>query len=48
MSARTASNTLAVIGCGAFLAAVYLGAFSLLVAATAVVAVACIVDHIRK
>lgn len=48
MSARQLSNALAVAGCGAFLAAVYLGAFSLLVAATAAVAVACIVDHIRK
>ena len=48
MSARQLSNALATIGCAAFLAAVYLGAFSLLVAATAVVALACIIDHIRN
>lgn len=48
MTLRQLSNALAVAGCGAFLAAVYLGAFSLLVAATAVVALACIIDHIRK
>ncbi len=48
MSARQLSNALAIAGCAAFLAAVYLGAFSLLVASTAVVALACIIDHIRK
>jgi hypothetical protein len=48
MSARQLSNALATIGCAAFLAAVYLGALSLLIAATAVVAVACVIDHIRK
>jgi hypothetical protein len=48
MSARQLSNALAVAGCGAFLAAVYLGALSLLIAATAVVALACVIDHIRK
>lgn len=48
MSARHFSNALALTGCGAFLAAVYLGALSLLIAATAVVALACVIDHIRK
>ncbi len=48
MSARQLSNALAIAGCGAFLAAVYLGALSLLIAATAVVTVACVIDHIRK
>jgi hypothetical protein len=48
MSARHFSNALAMIGCAAFLAAVYLGALSLLIAATAVVALACVIDHIRN
>jgi hypothetical protein len=48
MSARQLSNALATNGCAAFLAAVYLGAFSLLVASTAVVALACVIDHIRN
>jgi hypothetical protein len=48
MTLRQVSNALATIGCAAFLAAVYLGALSLLIAATAVVALACVIDHIRK
>ena len=48
MSARQLSNAHAKIGCAAFLAAVYLGALSLQIAATAVVALACVIDHIRK
>jgi len=48
VSARHFSNALASIGCGAFLVAVYLGALSLLIASTAVAALACIIDHIRK
>ena len=48
MSARAASNALATIGCGAFIAAVYWGELALLIASTAVVALACIIDHIRN
>ena len=48
MSARQLSNALATIGCAAFIAAVYWGELPLLIASTAVVALACIIDHIRK
>jgi hypothetical protein len=48
MSARQLSNALATIGCAAFLAAVYWGELPLLIASTAVVALACVIDHIRN
>ena len=48
MTLRSISNALASIGCAAFLAAVYWGELPLLIASTAVVALACVIDHIRN